>query len=534
MPSTSAHTCNTHFRKIGLIRLVFLSLCLASMNTLFAQSTAYNQLLDKYVRQGYVDYAQLVEDKDGRDLARKYFTEKKLSGLNASQVKAFWIDAYNFTVIDQIAAHYPIQSVKKISGFFKNKHSIAGQSISLNQLEKQLLKDKDGRLHFALVCGAKSCPPLPASGFENYTIEDRLDQVTTEALAQAQIINIENDQLWLSQLFNWYADDIGEPKAFIQQYGNQNIDPSLRIQYMPYDWAINDSKAFQAIATDTPSAGLRYYASNLYAAGEDEWYFFNNNYTQHDSDTDIRSNFFSSFLQYTRGTSKGYNWAIELKFRSVTEGPNSLISPFSSLKMANAGYTQRTEGRTLSRIGLSAITPKIKYQPNKSIAGLTIQHSLAIPLIFSGAEGGDDTGYLDWSTPSILNDIYYDTNLSTRTSMFLQLGLYLENAGSLVVPSRDGYFQFSTPITLIYSYFPNSKSTFYGLINAAPKWGYQFSNSGEDFNSFPDHYNQYGLGYKYFLTDALQMELLVTKFYGVKTERSAATYNLGFRYFGAK
>lgn len=499
---------------------------------LFGQSNAYQQLLSQGNSNGSMDYARLSDDNIQK--AQLYFSTRSLDGLTPKEEKAFWIDAYNFNVIQQIASHYPTGSVKKISGFFKNKLLVAGQKISLNEIERQLLKDKDGRLHFALVCGAKSCPPLCTNTFEGDDLDQKLDAITKHSMAQAQIQYRENGDLWISQLFNWYSDDIGDPIQFINTYAEEKVSPEAAIKYQPYDWSLNDVQANGRVTTSnsTSSGDGRYYASNLYAAGEDEWFFFNNNYSQYDSDTDIRSNFFSSFLQYTRGVNSSLNWAVELKFRSVTEGKSADINTFSSLAFANKGYEQTTNGRKLSRIGLSAITPKIRYQPNKSIAGLTIQHGLSIPLIFSEAEGGANTGYLDWSTPSLYNDLFYDTNLSAKTSLFIQLGLYLENVGSLVVPSRDGYLQFSSPLTLIYSYFPTKKSTFYGMINAAPKWGYQFSNGGEDFDAFPDHFNQYGLGYKYFLTDNLQFELLYTKFYGVKADRSAATYNLGFRYFG--
>lgn len=375
----------------------------------------------------------------------------------------------------------------------------------------------------ALVCGAASCPPLYPDPYVGSALDDQLDEVARQAMVDKAIVSLEDNQLWISEIFKWYISDFGDVMNFINLYADQNYSPDILTKYTPYDWSLNMVMTGSSTSSSTLlNDELRYYASNLYDRGEYEWYIFNNYYTQLDCASGLRSNFFTTLLQYTLGYSTRVNYALELRLRSVTIGPEAIIGQWEALRLSNSGPR---------RIGVSAITPKIKYQLIRTVPNLTVQHSLSIPLTFDG-EGGQGRPFLDWNTPSIYNDIYYDTNLTDRLSLFLQVGMYIESIGAVVVPSRDGYFQYSSPITVIYSYFPTEKSTIYALMNAAPRWGYQFSNAGSEFTTFPDHYNQLGLGYKYFVTNGWQLEILYTKFFTNRQNVSAATFNLGARYYG--
>src|SRR5690554_1705287 len=49
---------------------------------------------------------------------------------------AFYINAYNAIVLDSILSKWPVKSVMTLDGFFdKDKHTIAGQTMTLDELE---------------------------------------------------------------------------------------------------------------------------------------------------------------------------------------------------------------------------------------------------------------------------------------------------------------------------------------------------------------------------------------------------------------
>ena len=454
--------------------------------------------------------------------------------------KAYLINSYNLLVIKQIIDNPTARSVNEISGFFKNKFEVQGKRMSLDQLEANLFKKyNDPLLHLALICGAKDCPPFPQEHFLGEKLESQLEAQATYSLKDKNILFVsdESEVILASKIFQWYSSDFGDLKQFLKTHHTEDI-PAYRVKYMDYDWSLNSTENNSLFnnndspTLDSSEDETRYYASNLYAPGEFEVNFFNNYYTQSDPQDGFRrrDNFYSMLIQTLYGW-KNLNVGFEIRIRSVSSGPESLNKTFDAFKFANRDITETEYGNITqsSRVGITQIGPRIKYQPFKSISGLTFQHTLHIPLVSDG-EGNGSSPFIDWGSPTLFNDIFFDQTLTQKTSLFLQVGTYIENINGAVIGQSSGYWQFSTPITTIVNYFPDKKSTFYFLINAAPQFGY--SVNGGKFTPIPNHYNQYGAGYKYFITDNIQAEVLLTKFSSVIPERRAATYNFGIRYYG--
>src|SRR5262249_17959447 len=80
-----------------------------------------------------------------------------------SERKAFFINAYNAMAIAIVFERYPVKSIRDIDGAFdKIRKRIAGEMMTLDDVENRLRAMKDARIHFAIVCASKSCPPLAA------------------------------------------------------------------------------------------------------------------------------------------------------------------------------------------------------------------------------------------------------------------------------------------------------------------------------------------------------------------------------------
>jgi hypothetical protein len=161
--------------------------------------------------------------------------------LQGNERKAYLINAYNLLVINEALEHYPLKSVLDVSGFFDGKkQQVGGRSLTLNQLEKDLLLKNfpDARLHFVLVCGALGCPPITSFAYQPATLESQLDQQTRKALNNASFIRVSEggQSVGLSQIFSWYANDFGGSKAnvlsFINKYRKSPIPADAKVSLL--------------------------------------------------------------------------------------------------------------------------------------------------------------------------------------------------------------------------------------------------------------------------------------------------------------
>ncbi|OSZ80303.1 hypothetical protein CAP36_03365 [Chitinophagaceae bacterium IBVUCB2] len=178
--------------------------------------------------------------------------------------KAFWINLYN--AYTQVALKNDPEQYKKRSKFFSSKFiKIAGASFSLDDIEhgilrrskikwslghfnklfagkteKQLRVNKlDYRLHFALNCGAKSCPPIAFYKSEN--IDQQLDLATKAFLTGEADYNESTNTVELPRLMSWFRQDFGGKKkmlALLKQLSIVPMDRNPTIKFKEYDWTL--------------------------------------------------------------------------------------------------------------------------------------------------------------------------------------------------------------------------------------------------------------------------------------------------------
>jgi thiol-disulfide isomerase/thioredoxin len=178
--------------------------------------------------------------------------------------KAFWINLYNAYVISSLYKN--AEQYNDRSKFFKAKNIVvAGKTFSLDKIEhgilrrskikwslgylsklfpgkteKQLrVKKLDYRIHFALNCGARSCPPI--AFYKNATINTQLDVATKAYLTSEVQYNKENNTLKLPALMNWFRRDFGGKRKIISLLKEKNIvelTTKPTIKFKPYDWSL--------------------------------------------------------------------------------------------------------------------------------------------------------------------------------------------------------------------------------------------------------------------------------------------------------
>ena len=203
----------------------------------------------KYVNNGSVAYKSIVKNLPEIEGLYTEVGSADLSGIDDNTKKSFYINAYNIAVIYWVVKHYPLKSPLDDSGFFdKVKHKIAGEDMTLNSLEikKLLLAYKDARIHFALACAAKSCPPLGSFAYLPASLDKQLDERTGASLNNPNWLKVNNSQkkVELSKIFEWYKKDFtmnGKTEIeWINQFRKEKIPTTYAMGFYEYDWALNE------------------------------------------------------------------------------------------------------------------------------------------------------------------------------------------------------------------------------------------------------------------------------------------------------
>lgn len=125
--------------------------------------STFDDLLKTYVKNGKVNYKGIKADEAKLD---GYLTYLKGNAPSTSDTSpgalAFWMNAYNAFTIKLILDNYPTPSIMKLYGgkaWDQEWIDLGGKTYSLNQIEHDIIRPvfNDARIHFAVVCAAKSC-----------------------------------------------------------------------------------------------------------------------------------------------------------------------------------------------------------------------------------------------------------------------------------------------------------------------------------------------------------------------------------------
>jgi Protein of unknown function, DUF547 len=214
----------------------------------------WDALLKQFVNVKHrVDYAGLKEE--GAQRLNEYIDSLERPGtqaLSPDEKKALLIDAYNAFTIQWVVENYPVRSIWTTdSPFTVRRHKLGGKMVSLDEIESQLRAMGDPRIHAALVCAARSCPPLRREAYVASRLNDQLDDNVREWLANPSLNRFEPSQSTaiISPIFKWYQKDFdaypGGRQGFLRKYAPADMikeigDKQLKISYLTYDWGLND------------------------------------------------------------------------------------------------------------------------------------------------------------------------------------------------------------------------------------------------------------------------------------------------------
>jgi len=241
--------------RVQLILLIFISLIRVGGAYAAVDHSLYGDLLQKYAQNGVVDYAGFKRDEARLDQYLEVLKNTKTDSLDRNDQFAFYINAYNAWTIKLILTGYPgIDSIKDLSGLFKSAWEkeiarIDGKVVTLDYLEHDILRPrfKDPRVHFAINCASKGCPPLISEPYRGDVLDRQLDRVTTDFLNDPERNRMEGKTLYVSKIFKWFKDDFSKDVVgFFLKYTEGSFRKDLaanrdkiKIKYLDYDWTLN-------------------------------------------------------------------------------------------------------------------------------------------------------------------------------------------------------------------------------------------------------------------------------------------------------
>jgi len=213
----------------------------------------YNKLLGKYVTSGGVKYAAWksnAADMQALQAVVDGIAKESISGLDKRQQLAFYLNAYDAWILHEALAKYPTASVKDtfFTFFTAKKITVAGQQTSFKALEDNVIRKLgEPRVHFALNCASRSCPPLNREAFSAPKLEEQFEKLAKGFVNSERGVkyNAAAKTAELSKIFDWYKDDfnaVGGPLAFINKRRGTPLPADAKISYQEYDWGLNEVK----------------------------------------------------------------------------------------------------------------------------------------------------------------------------------------------------------------------------------------------------------------------------------------------------
>ncbi len=215
----------------------------------------YGELLNKYVKDGVVDYQGFKNDEPLLDQYLEALENIEVNSLSRDEQFAFYVNAYNAWTIKLILGAYPgIKSIKDLGNIFKTPWEkkivrIKGDVITLDDVEHKKLRAqfKDPRVHFAVNCASKSCPPLISEPYEGSTLNRQLDNAARAFINDPKSNYLKGSKLYASRIFKWFAEDFNDDiVGFFLKYGEGDFKKELQAQkdklkivYLSYDWSLN-------------------------------------------------------------------------------------------------------------------------------------------------------------------------------------------------------------------------------------------------------------------------------------------------------
>ncbi len=217
-------------------------------------SAVARQLLERVRRE---------QPTEAHEQALAAFDERALTEIRTDRqtALAFWLNVYNAGA-QLLLDRRPALFESRWRFFRATAVTVAGIDVSLDDIEHGLMRNRqskyglgylsrlarcgfdaayrlpvDPRIHFALNCGAASCPAILS--YDAATVDQALDDATEQYLAQHVHYDAATDRVRVPRVCLWFIGDFGGPaglRAFLRDYGRIPRGASPSLSFDGYDW----------------------------------------------------------------------------------------------------------------------------------------------------------------------------------------------------------------------------------------------------------------------------------------------------------
>ncbi len=172
--------------------------------------------------------------------------------LDPDERLALYLNAYNAFTLLLMLRHPQASSIRDIPepGRWKGANrNLGGRLVSLDELEHVLIRRdfREPRIHFALVCASRGCPPLLDQPYSGALLDAQLTAQTRRFFQTPENLRLADGTLYVSELLDWFRGDFetstGSLAAFVARYhepAGHRLDPArVVVKFLPYDWRLN-------------------------------------------------------------------------------------------------------------------------------------------------------------------------------------------------------------------------------------------------------------------------------------------------------
>jgi len=126
---------------------------------------------------------------------------------------------------------------------------LKGLELSLNDIEHRILRPiwQDNRVHYAVNCASLGCPNLQPEPFTAENSNRLLEKAARDFVNSPRGVNIDNDKLLLSSIYEWFQVDFGASETalldHLERFAAADLAGKLKnyrgtISYQ-YNWDLN-------------------------------------------------------------------------------------------------------------------------------------------------------------------------------------------------------------------------------------------------------------------------------------------------------
>ena len=161
---------------------------------------------------------------------------------------AYYLNAYNATLVNLIAQHCPVTSTSDVywaDGLFWRVSVLIGEaSLTLTDLETNHIDPlvmADPRVAFAIYRGSVSSPLLQERAFDGATLDSQLTTIVRLATKDERFVKLSGKTALLNPIFFWNRLDIGDFQTWLNRYGTE-VSSEVNFVQADYDTTVSEWK----------------------------------------------------------------------------------------------------------------------------------------------------------------------------------------------------------------------------------------------------------------------------------------------------